>query len=282
MRIIATALLLAACSSGANEETLVDELTVLGLAARPPEVGPGEELALDLLVVDPDKTGEEGGFDLMVWFCTAYASGCFERGPEPRALSEWASVTRNAAQTTTATFTVPAEFAQLLPSADVSAVAIVWALACRPGLCPIMDRVEADPLPGYLTWNTTADALGAPTDLLAGTTFQTANLAFRRVTFSGRPPEDRNLPPTIARVGDTPLEVEAGGELVLSFETSDATLAWPYATGGGFEFPRYAMTGNATSMRWFAPAEPGSYDLFVFAEDDLGGEAWWEGTATVR
>lgn len=278
MRWITTAVLLAACSSGANEETLVDELTVLGLAARPPEVGPGEELALDLLVVDP----EDAGFDLMVWFCTAYSGGCFERGPEPRPLSEWASVTRDAAQTTTATFTVPPEFALLLPSDDVSAVAIVWALACRPGLCPIMDRVEADPLPGYLSWNTTADALAAPTDLLAGTTFETANLALRRVTFSGRPPEDRNQPPTIARVGETPLEVDAGGELVLSFETSDATLAWPYATGGGFEYPRYAVSGNATSMRWFAPAEPGAYELFVFAEDDLGGEVWWQGTVTVR
>ena len=140
MRTIATALLLVACSSGANEETLVDELTVLGLAARPPEVGPGEELALDVVVVDPDK--EDAGFDLMVWFCTAYSGGCFERGPEPRALTEWASVFRDAQQVTTATFTVPPEFALLLPEADADEATVAlerlrFLVAERLGTMPV-------------------------------------------------------------------------------------------------------------------------------------------------
>ena len=45
----------AACDSGLPKEYQIDRLRVLGIQAEPPEVGPGDTVALTALVVDPDE-----------------------------------------------------------------------------------------------------------------------------------------------------------------------------------------------------------------------------------
>jgi hypothetical protein len=267
-----------ACGPDISQPTVVDELTVLGLSARPPEVGPGDLLQLDVRVVDPDRVG----FDLLVWLCTSDDYRCLEAGPDPRPLDGWTRVIRGASPQETVLFPVPASFELLLPEPAVTVGFVVWALACAPGRCPIVDAVAAAPEAGSEAWSTVVERLSEPTSLIEGTTFEEANLSFRRLVFSTRPPEERNQPPVLLRVGDAPLEVETGGELVLSFTSVDALYLYPYATGGEFQYRFYAMTGGAASLAWLAPELPGRFELFAFATDGLGGEVWWEGVVNVR
>jgi hypothetical protein len=273
----ALAALLAACEDGPNDETVVDELTVLAMVAQPPEVGPGETLDLDVWVVDPAGAG----VDLLVWACTPVGEQCAETAVLSAPLSTWSRVWRGVSGPQRASFPIPVEAGLVIEPPAQTTSFFVWALACAPGVCDLHRRVELAPPPGSPAWSSVVEELADPTSQLDGRPIEVAALSVRRLVLSIRPPGERNLPPTLLRVGDEPLFAAPGEELVLAFQVTDATLVWPYATAGGFEYARYAVSQGTAGMRWVAPDQPGPVELYVVADDGLGGAAIWAGVAQV-
>ncbi len=66
----------AGCAMGPNTETLIDDLRVVGVTLDPPEAAPGQSVAVDVTVADP----EEQGAELLFWTCTDpfFSGECLE------------------------------------------------------------------------------------------------------------------------------------------------------------------------------------------------------------
>lgn len=80
--VIAAAVLGSGCAPEGSDRALVDELRVLAVRARPPEVAPGASVALDALVADPRGRGRHVAWSWAV--CTpdplAGEASCAEPG----------------------------------------------------------------------------------------------------------------------------------------------------------------------------------------------------------
>ncbi|HMV68223.1 MAG TPA: hypothetical protein PKA64_15355 [Myxococcota bacterium] len=277
MRAGAALALLAACDAGPADPTVIDELTVLAIVAHPPEVAPGQSLGLDVWAVDPAGRAA----DLAVWSCTPWDDGCAEATVVGAPLERWTWARRDARGPQHPRFDVPLEAVAAIPPPAQTASVYLWALACRPGACDLPGLLLDPPPDGTPERAALMARLADPYALLDGRPFDEASLAVHRIVLSLRSPESRNLPPVVLRIGDEPLMTRPGGSLSLSFLVTDALVVWPYATGGGFEYPRYAVADGGTGVRWLAPDRPGVFDLFVIADDAIGGTALWSGQAIV-
>jgi len=263
-RLAAIALLgLVGCMDGPDEDTLVDVLRVMAIVAEPPEVAPTAELGLEVVVADP----VDGGAELLVWLCTPAGEGCLEGGSEH--LWTPAVVGGQATVTTTA----PAALAALASEEPIRAT-LVWALACEPGLCPQI----GDP---------TAWDLVDPTSWMRELPFDGVSLALSTLAVSTR--DDPHQNPTLARAGDEEIRVGAGESTELSFAVglssaaTPDTLAFGYATGGGFDATEYSVGDDGeVALTWFAPDEAGEVVLYVIVNDGAGGSAVWTGEAVVE
>lgn len=257
---------------GPSDETLVDELRVVGAVASPPEVGPGEAVTLDVTIVDP----EAEGVDLLVWACTPTGDGCVE---DALPLVDRLAAPEVEDGQGQAILTVPGG---PLP-ADVSIPSAVWLLACEPGLCPIIELAAQ----ALESGSELPDALRDPIGLLQDLPLQGVSLASRTVVVSGRPVEERNTNPTVTLTSGVPLEIPAEGTLDLPLEIADSTApdgldAVGLATAGGFSAPLFDILDGRADLVFFAPEGEGEVELYVVVEDGLGGSALWRGTATVQ
>lgn len=271
------ALLVAGCQPFEADESLIDELQVLALVAEPPEVGPGEHLRLTVHTMDPQRDE----VDLLVWFCTDLGEGCAERGDPGQPLSSFAQVVRSAPAAAGLSFVVPPEVGYVLGGNVRVTTFVAWALACRPGACPLIEQVAADPAPGTETWEQVTAALAAPRDIVEGRGLTEASLAYRRLTLSIRSFEERNHNPILTFLGRLPLEVPTDSTVVLPFDVFDASRAWNYASTGGFSDDAYGVTTGALSASWTAPAQVGSVSMLVIVDDGVGGSAVWRTEARV-
>jgi hypothetical protein len=268
---------LAACVSSTPDLTLIDRLQVIALVAEPPEVGPGEHLRLTTHVLDPERAA----FDVLMWFCTDLGDGCAERGDPGLPLSAFARVVRDADRAAGVSFLVPPQVGEVLGGSVRVTTFVGWALACRPGSCPILDEVEADPAPNSPAWEATVAALAVPRDLVLGRSLDEASLAYRRLTLSIRSFEERNMNPILRFEGVRPIEVQAGRSLRLVFDVFDGAIANPYSSTGGFERSSYVVNSGELLANWTAPEQPGLSELVVVVDDALGGAAVWQVDATV-
>lgn len=266
--LICAPLLLVGCG-GPSDETLLDELRVLAMVPEAPEIQPGEATALDVRVVDP----EAQGFDALVWTCTNTGEGCLEdtTGRAP-------VVDASGAGQLTSTVEASATLAYVVGTEPLPLIA-AWTLACRDGLCPLIEDVQAGLEVDPALW---AD----PTDWIDELPMEGVSLALTTLSVSTRAVEERHPAPTLTGPTD-PLEVETGGTLTLSVtatgELDEEARLWGYAEGGGFvgASTRLDAEGAAT-MDWVAPEEPGEVALYLVLVDGLGGAALWEGAATAR
>jgi hypothetical protein len=249
---------------------------VIAVVASPPEVAPGDSLDLEIDVIDPD----DGPRDVIAWFCTPWNGTCAEATPPDRPLSAFGAVWKDAALIERARLTVPDELATLLPPDAGSQPVVQWTLACRPGLCPVIDAAAAAPPAGSAAWHEVVDLLAAPGGMMRELPLTGVSLAVKTMLVSSRPQVERTRNPSIELRTDDELVVTAGDVLDLSFDVGDGTVH-AYTTAGAFTDPTFGARGE-TIVRWYTPSLPGAVDLVVVIEDGVGGTGVWRAIATVR
>ena len=270
----------AGCASGPSEETLIDELRVLAVAADPVEVQPGEVVALDALVVDP--TGD--GAQVLTWTCTPGVDGCLEAALETAVVWDGAAVTTlDGSGVVSSEVTVsPAlsAFAATTPTALVAS----YTLACAPGLCPVFELAGAEA--GTADGDALTVALADPFGMLEALPMEGVSLAALGLLVSSRGADERRQSPQLTCAVDVPA-VTPGGEVVVTCDVAgdfddDAGL-WGYGTSGGFEAPSVAVgDGDTVPYVWFAPDEQtAEVPLWLVLIDGQGGLAVWEGAVAV-
>jgi len=115
-------LALAVGCGGPSDETRIEELRLVALAAEPPAVDPGAAYALTATVADP--LGEGG--DLLVWSCP------------PSGACDVALAPIDAAQRVVPQTAHPAR--------------VVWAVACAPGQCGDLAAISDETLRDPVAW----------------------------------------------------------------------------------------------------------------------------------
>jgi hypothetical protein len=274
---IAIALLALGCGPGPSDETLIDELQVVGAIVEPPEIGPGEDATVEVVVADPLGTGA----DVLVWSCTGFGAGCLEA---PAPLPEWAAVGSLEDEQLVIPWTASPALGALLEEGE-TAEAGLWVLACEPGLCAVIDEVRAALDDGGAAPDALVADLADPFAWVADLPIDGVSLAQRSLVLSARPQEQRNTNPVIDVRRDGPTTVSPGQDLELPIEVSDdgdtVELAFGLATGGGFGLPSFDVLDGEAILRWYAPDETGEVDLFVVVNDGEGGTAVWRERALV-
>ncbi len=251
------------CAMGPSDETLVPELRVLAIQADPPEAAPGEDVELTVTVADPLDNGAE----LLLWHCTDLGEGCLEGGTD----HVWRLELDGDQASVTAT--VPAALAAFATDEPLRATQL-WALACEPGLCPQVNDPDG--------WD-----LSAPTDWLGDLPMSGVSLGLNLLAISTR--DDRLANPELALADGTELVAQPGEHLELPFEVTldtpatGATLAFGYASAGGFGATDYLIGDSGeVSLDWYAPDEAGDVTLWVVVNDGEGGVGLWSGVVEVN
>lgn len=280
--MIAWTLFAFGCAPGPSPETLIDDLRVVAVVAEPPEVAPGERASFEVTVADPAVRGVE----LLVWTCTDLGSGCLE-GAADEARAEgvtWPEVLPVEDGRATALIDVPLALGGVLDAVgeDPLMATAVWALACEPGLCPLVEDARSgrvDP----------AD-LADPTRWMVDLPLDGVSLGLRSLAVSNR--EERHQNPVLEPDFDEVPTVAAGEAIDLDFRVAavgDSAVGrdiFGYASAGGFDMaPVTSVSTDVTSLTWYAPEDGLSGDevtLWVVLTDELGGSAVWRGTATVE
>jgi hypothetical protein len=259
MRGLLTVLLLG-CVSGANPETLVDELRVVAIVAEPPEAAPGEEVLVTAYLADPEGSAAQAG----AWTCLGFGGECLEQDTdrmdktsEPGATVSW-------------TLTAPVEASALLSKTEETA-ASVWVMACESGICSLLEDEEPD-----------GEDLADPYTMMETLPMQGVSLARRSLWISEAEPEERRQNPTIEAVFGSDLRVAAEESLDLCFAVGGATEGYGYASSGGFTETDIAVEDDQLRLVYSAPAEPGEIDLWVVVQTEDAGAMVWTGSLTVE
>lgn len=268
-RLIPCLVLAVGCMPGPSEDTLVDELRVIGAIAEPPEVAPGETTAVDVVVADPLGSGAE----VAVWLCTPADDGCAEAGSSTQGRVAVGSPTDGRFRADLTVDPLWAAFAgpEPIPTS-------IWVLACEPGVCPLFDRLGGDALDDEVE-----ALLANPTEWVGDLPLTGVSLAVKQLSVSTRDEADRNDNPVLSV--SAPEESTTGEEWLLDVTVADSNGVaeiMGLSTAGGFGLTAFeALDGQAT-MQWYAPDDPGEVQLYAVASDGLGGMAIWQGRAEVR
>lgn len=263
---------LAAGCGGANDETVVDELRVMAIVAEPPEIAPGASASVTATVADP--TGVDP--DVLLWTCTNLGDGCLEA-----AIPGQGTVVGKPVDGTLSTVaTAPVEFAGVVGDGTTVLPVLVWTLACAPGVCPAIDLAASQPEAGSADADTLAAFLADPYGAAADLPLTDTSLALAQVGVSMRAEPVTN---PVLTPPDGALTVVAGEYLDLAFgvEAAGATTAYGYASLGGFDAASYEVRDGAVTMRWFAPEDAGTADLWIVVNGEDGGSTVWHTQGTV-
>lgn len=279
--------LLAGCSTGPNDETLIPDVRVVSVDATSPELNPGETVGLTATVADPLGKGVE----MVAWSCTAFGlagTPCLEAqanfgvgSPTPLLVAP-DLVDEQASWELTASPALAAVFSEDLPELSVG----VWTLACAPGLCPLIEDVRTALSTGEIDEALAAD-LADPDRWMADLPFRGVSLARRSVVVSLRPEEEQNHNPTIAVELPASVATEEEAEFAIQVVDNDPDpdeqlLAFPFTTAGGFAEAGLLLGADGSSTVAFYGAETaGIAKVYVLTDDNSGGTATWRGTIEV-
>ncbi len=275
-------LLVAIGCTGANLETLIDELRVVAMVAEPPEVAPGEPTELEIYVADPSGNGAA----VFAWTCTNLGDGCME---EEGGAQSVATGIPESGRLTVPLAPSPALAGPLagMGGERLEATAM-WALACTAGTdCPLVDNHPAAANRGLAPWGEDlACQLEDPGAWMEDLSIQGTSLAYRLLNVSVNAPEDRHQNPTLTPVSEEELVWKPEEEFSLVFEVagtlSEEARVFNYATGGGFTMTDTLVEAGEVTLDGVAPEEDGEVQLWVVLNDGLGGVAVWTGTARVE
>jgi len=176
--------LLAGCTAPPRATTTIPGVQIVAIEADPPQPEQFDTLVLDTWVADAIGRGT----DVLIWLCTPVDGLCIEGSPPGLAglpFSFWTRVGRADPRSTTTNGwplfggLVP-EDAEL-PAGMEGAGLLVWALACVPGFCPVMDEIAIDPKPGSEPWMDIAEGLADPARWVTAAPEGYASLAVKRI-----------------------------------------------------------------------------------------------------
>jgi len=248
-----------------SEDTLVEELRVMGIFTDVPEANPGQIINYETLVFDPSDDHE-----LMQWTCSSlYPGACGEAENEL-----WDGLSLNEPEGEFQVSTVLAAVAEEEPFPFVSR----WALACEPGLCPIFGELD-EPLSDDVK-----SMLQNPSELLNGLPLEGVSLAFRAIDISTSTEPEINPSITCDGPEDTaPLEtVEYVCSISGQFE--GAASVWGYTTGGAWIGDSVAVSAGDTEVSYSlaAPEEEGEVTLWLVVIDGRTGTEFWSTSLTIK
>jgi len=271
-------MLLVGCDEEVYASTQITSLQIVSMASEPPEVSPHESIDLIVTIADPHMSGAE----VAVWMCTPVGDGgqCLESaaydGQQPIATGVRDPDTHAAAIPFIPLDVQVAEINAVIDSGKPFWGTLAFALACKPGLCPLFDDIEAGTV--------NPDHLADPELLLAGLPMDGVSLGWRTMTLTSEDPDYRNDNPTITPMFDTPVEVAAGSSRDLSFQVDEMTgsgIAYPLTTVGGFSTE--SAPAPTPSLTWVAPEKGGQEGfIYVVVDDGFSGQSVWIGEAIVR
>ncbi|MDG1478132.1 MAG: hypothetical protein P8R54_01010 [Myxococcota bacterium] len=282
------ALTLLACGGGDRHPSVVEDLRILSIVADPPEAAPGESVDITVLVADPKLRGSE----VLIWTCGMYEGECAE---SLMPFADWPVITTlevplrerelagfysRFAEQTQVTRTVPEDTEQIFEYLNPIPVAL-YALACEPGLCPIIEDVRAAQLEGFAD-SDLLERLSDPSLWMYKLPMDGVSLAGQQLVISSSLPELRNENPIFeARFPEAfepILRVPAGGELEVAFFTDDPNAekvyGYAYTTIGAFEERRVKEEDNGI-RNWLQVSGVGEGRLYMVFEDRDGGSAIW-------
>lgn len=283
------ALLALACGGGQRHPSEVVDARILGIVAEPPEAQPGETVEVSVLVANPQAREME----VLIWTCGMYEGECVE---SMRPFADWAIVaTPNgtgprtsgldviaeyAAEQAQVTRSVPSEVSELLDYVDPIPV-LLYALACEPGLCPLIDEAK-DALKDNYADSDLEKKLADPTLWMYALPMDGVSLAVQQFAVSNANKSRNDNPifdPRFVQGRDAVLRVPAGGELEVAFFVDDPdaekVYGYSYTTIGAFEARRVKEEDNAIRNYLLAPNQTGEGRVYMVFEDRDGGAAIW-------
>ncbi|MCB9684734.1 MAG: hypothetical protein H6735_06845 [Alphaproteobacteria bacterium] len=180
--------------------SLVQGVQVVAVTSSPPNPAELDPIGLDIWVADALGAGA----DVLVWSCTPVFGVCLESqapGSAGLPLTMWTAtgtvrdhhvsvrtswptfhgVALRFAETLLADPEVQALYPEAVEALDADPTLLVWALACAPGECPIIDDVRANPIGGSDAWKRVASQLADPARLLEGVPEHHASIAVKTV-----------------------------------------------------------------------------------------------------
>lgn len=282
------ALTLLACGGGDRHPSVVDDLRILSIVAEPPEATPGEVVDITVLVADPQRRSSE----VLVWTCGLYEGECAESlmpfvdwpivttlGTDDRDES-LDDISNRLAELARVSRTVPQDAEQIFEYLNPIPVAL-YALACQPGLCPIIDDVKVARTKGFAD-DDLKERLADPSLWMHTLPMEGVSLAGQQLVISELPPELRNrnpiFDPRFEEAYDPVIRVPAGGELEVAFFTDDPdaekVYGYAYSTVGVFEERRVKEEDSAI-RNWLRVDGAGEGRVYMVFEDRDGGSAIW-------
>jgi len=272
---------LAGCDQPFPDETLVERLRILAVAAEPPEVGLEGSLTFEALVADPAGQGRPRELTWGVCFFELGYAAADVDCPGPSSFPLAGAGDR-------ATLSVPALIAWLLEQelpVDPGDPGGGGELPARVTLFVGL-RVEAPALPGQAAPERVR-ALKRFDLRLQGAGATNRNPALAGVSLDGAPWDDA-VPPRLEAGSEhllrpTPLagsvETYTAGEP--PEERQETLLFSWFSTGGEFRDQRSVLDPwlfeDLSKNRFKAPAEPGGHTLWVVVRDERHGVGWWRG-----
>ena len=280
------------CGVGDSHPSQVTDTQVLAVVTEPAQPAPGQTVAVSVWVADPLDRGVE----LLVWSCTPYGDAdCVER---VTGLGQMAAVFTEAGPGGRFSFSrsIPTDLEALFAESEQQPSAVVWALACEPGVCGVIDDVRqalADPT-DLARADRVIDDLADPVSWLRDLPIEGVNLAGRFVPLARSFEEDRNQNPLVEQrfltegeVGQ-PVIVPVGEPRSVRFAVFDPngtrSDAVAYTTVGRFEDHVVREDSqDDTVLHWLvAPTEPATGAMWVVFDDGDGGRAVWTADVVVE
>ncbi len=237
-----------------------------------------EQTRVDVYVADPDQEGAQ----VIVWACTNLGEGCLEA--EGGAIGVATGTPEDGRLTVDLS---PTPVLDELTRGGLSLEATtLWALACQPGRCPLIEETMA--MEPYDPWpNGVADELSDPLDWMADLPRRGVSLAFRLLTVSDVPADDRHDNPTLVALFEELPTLRRGKRFTLEFRLNgvlgEEARVFNYITGGGFSMTETYVGGTGdVQLVGFAPKKAGPVDIWIVFNDGLGGVAVWTVSTIVQ
>ena len=279
MMSIAVWMLALGCGAGQEHPSRLTSLQTVGIVATPPEVTPGEFVQVDLAIADPAGEGAE----IVLASCIRFENRCAEEVlANP---SQWLSVAELPAGETSLRIdrTVPPDADEVFAVAGLSTVPFALvALACAPGLCPIIEEapeaLEADEIPTEL-----AVDIAQPERCMIDLPVEGVSLTGKGMLLSEVRSGGENQNPTIearflerdAPVIEIPLDSDQEFAFYVRDDSDNRVYAYAYTTLGRFETRRERVRDSAV-RHYLLATERGEGHVTIVFEDEEGGSAVWQ------
>lgn len=270
---------LVACG-GPNDQTVLKELRVISIRTEPALWDAQQDTVVTSTVFEVEPSTAE----TLTWSCLPGPDGCIEAGfgdfsfpldsfttvSTPNELEEVVHTIRG--------IPLPPE------AAGIPFGPFVYTLACEPGLCPLIEAVQANPEPGSKAWQKAVDSLSDPFTLLQDYPIEGVALSYRSLEIL--PPEsEQPAPIVVERLNDrNEAALEAELKIRFSVESDAPVTVYPFTEIGGFVESSLQVLPEEgeVSLTWVAPAEAGSGRIYVDFEGTEGRSTLWRGNLKAK